>query len=141
MWRLETHTTSGPSSSCCSFSTGRSTTGPVGGTVRRPNICRGWPRGSRARGGPGAPAGAVPSFDPARHLRRVRAPGKAARAEVLHLAERFGETPFVSARPPWECLVVDRLDHGRSAYILKISRHCRRAAAGELFLRQAAAAP
>ncbi|WP_223779363.1 wax ester/triacylglycerol synthase family O-acyltransferase [Streptomyces sp. 135] len=85
---------------------------------------------------------AVPSFDPARHLRRVRAPGKAARAEVLHLAERFGETPFVSARPPWECLVVDGLDHGRSAYILKISHAI---ADGlrlrELFLRQAAAAP
>jgi WS/DGAT/MGAT family acyltransferase len=84
----------------------------------------------------------VPNFDPARHIRRVRAPGTGTPAEVLTLVERFGETPFVPSRPPWECLVVEGLENDQCAYVLKISHTV---ADGlrlrELFLRQSDAAP
>ncbi|MFH8508343.1 wax ester/triacylglycerol synthase domain-containing protein [Streptomyces flaveolus] len=84
----------------------------------------------------------VPSFDPALHIHRVRAPGEATETEVLALAESFSSTPFIPARPPWEGLVIDGLDRGRSAYVLKMSHTV---ADGlrlrEMFLRQSAAAP
>jgi diacylglycerol O-acyltransferase / wax synthase len=85
----------------------------------------------------------------AHHLRRVRAPGGDLDA-VLAVAEPDAAAAFDPARPPWTLTIVDGLDGGRSAVVLRFhhaitdgvggialadrlfdhSRHPRRPAAG-----------
>ena len=62
-----------------------------------------------------------PSFDPARHIRRLSTSGKGTRADLLQLVEGLAQTPFIPGRPLWECYLVDALEDGRTAYVLKIS--------------------
>ncbi|MEU4796683.1 wax ester/triacylglycerol synthase domain-containing protein [Streptomyces sp. NPDC023327] len=80
-----------------------------------------------------------PSFDPARHIRRLSTSGKGTHAELLQLVEGLAQTPFIPGRPLWECYLIDALEGGRSAYVLKISHAI---ADGlrlrDLFLRQSA---
>jgi WS/DGAT/MGAT family acyltransferase len=69
----------------------------------------------------GAPAWVVdPEFDLDHHLRRVRLPHPGSFQQVLHLAGQAAMAPFDRARPPWEAVLVEGLEDGRAAYILKI---------------------
>jgi WS/DGAT/MGAT family acyltransferase len=52
------------------------------------------------------------------HLRRVRAPEGDVGA-VLAVAEPDAAAAFDPARPPWTMTIVDGLDHGRSAVVLR----------------------
>jgi diacylglycerol O-acyltransferase / wax synthase len=54
----------------------------------------------------------------AHHLRRVRAPGAGIDA-VLAVAEPDAVAAFDPARPPWTLTVVDGLERGRSAVVLR----------------------
>lgn len=54
------------------------------------------------------------------HLRRAQIPPPASRAQLLELAQSFALTPFDRARPLWEAVVVEDLDDGRAAYVLKL---------------------
>ncbi|MFB8778004.1 wax ester/triacylglycerol synthase domain-containing protein, partial [Streptomyces broussonetiae] len=62
-----------------------------------------------------------PSFDPSPHIRNVSAPGKGTRADLLRLVEDISQSPFVPGRPLWECYLVEGLEDGKAAYVLKIS--------------------
>jgi WS/DGAT/MGAT family acyltransferase len=61
-----------------------------------------------------------PAFDLRYHLRRVAAPGAGTMRELLDIAGQHAMTPFDRARPPWEALLVEGLEEGRAAYILKL---------------------
>ncbi len=63
---------------------------------------------------------ADPSFDLDFHLRRVRAGGDRSLRTVLDLAATLAMQAFDRARPLWECTVVDDLDDGGAAVLLKI---------------------
>jgi WS/DGAT/MGAT family acyltransferase len=52
------------------------------------------------------------------HLRRVRAP-EGGLGAVLAVAEPDAAAAFDPARPPWTMTIVDGLDHGRSAVVLR----------------------
>jgi diacylglycerol O-acyltransferase len=69
----------------------------------------------------GAPAWVVdPEFGLDHHLRRVHLPHPQSFGQVLELAEQVAMAPFDRAHPPWEAVLVDGLEDGRAAYILKI---------------------
>ncbi|HSW12619.1 MAG TPA: wax ester/triacylglycerol synthase domain-containing protein [Solimonas sp.] len=55
-----------------------------------------------------------------RHLRRIqlRAPGEL--REVLDHAQRLAMAPFDKRRPPWEALLIEGLQDGGAAYVLKL---------------------
>ncbi len=61
-----------------------------------------------------------PNFDLSFHLRWLRAAGRGTRRDVLDLAEPIAMQGFDRARPLWEITVVDGLEDGRSAVILKL---------------------
>lgn len=61
-----------------------------------------------------------PSFDLHYHLRWVRAFRQNGIEEVLRLAEPMGMQSFDRARPLWEFVVVEGLEHDRAALILKV---------------------
>jgi len=61
-----------------------------------------------------------PNFDLGYHLRRVRLPEPGTIGQLLQLAQQLAMTPFDRARPPWEATLVEGLEDGRSAYILKL---------------------
>ena len=63
---------------------------------------------------------ADPHFDLAYHLRRVRAPEPATFETVLALARTVAMASFDRARPLWEFTLVDGLDDGGAALILKV---------------------
>ncbi|MFJ8746005.1 acyltransferase domain-containing protein [Embleya sp. NPDC127516] len=65
----------------------------------------------------------APHFNPARHVHRVSVPGRGTRHDLLTLAEALTQSPFVPGRPPWESYLVEGLEDGTCAYLLKIS-HC-----------------
>jgi len=58
-------------------------------------------------------------FDVRNHLHRIRL-GSATMRELLDLAESLYDRPFQPGRPPWEGLVVEGLEGGRAAYVLKM---------------------
>ena len=58
-------------------------------------------------------------FDLRYHLRRVALPAPGTFRQLLDTACSFGQTPLDRTRPQWESLLVDGLDGGRSAYVLK----------------------
>ncbi len=71
--------------------------------------------------GVGAPSWAVdPGFDVAHHLKRARAPRPGEIGQVLEMAEAMGMKPFDRTRSPWEATLVEGLEGGRAAYLLKI---------------------
>jgi len=61
-----------------------------------------------------------PDFDLTYHVRRVRLPEPGGIDAVLELAERVAMTPFDRARSPWEGVLVDGMEGGRAAYLLKL---------------------
>jgi WS/DGAT/MGAT family acyltransferase len=54
------------------------------------------------------------------HLRRVRLPEPGTDRQLLDLAQTLAMTPFDRFRPPWEAVLVEGLEKGRAAYILKL---------------------
>ena len=71
--------------------------------------------------GLGRPVWAVdPNFDLHYHLRRVRLPKPGSFDQVLELAEKAAMTPFDPARPPCEAILVEGLEGGQAAYVLKV---------------------
>lgn len=63
---------------------------------------------------------ADPDFDLDYHLRRVRAAAPGTQREVLDLAAQIAMMPFDRKRPPWEAVVVEGLEGGRAAYVVKV---------------------
>jgi diacylglycerol O-acyltransferase len=59
-------------------------------------------------------------FDLDYHLQFRRAPGKRDEQAVLGVAEHLAEQDFDRARPLWECFVVEGMEDGRAALIMKI---------------------
>lgn len=59
------------------------------------------------------------AFDLDYHLRRVRAPGHGALRDVLDLAEPWATAALDDARPLWEFTLVDGVEGGRAAFVLK----------------------
>jgi WS/DGAT/MGAT family acyltransferase len=60
-----------------------------------------------------------PAFSLDYHLRRVRAPHPGSIRSVLDLTEPWATSALDPARPPWECTLVEGLDGGRAAFVLK----------------------
>jgi diacylglycerol O-acyltransferase / wax synthase len=61
-----------------------------------------------------------PGFDIRYHVRWVHAPGEGTLRDVLDLAEPLAMQGFDRARPLWEFTVVEGVEGGRSAIIMKI---------------------
>ena len=61
-----------------------------------------------------------PNFDLANHVRHIALPGTGSMRQLLDLAALFTADPFDRVRPPWQFLVVDNVEGGRSALISKI---------------------
>ncbi|KUL53151.1 hypothetical protein ADL30_20595 [Streptomyces sp. NRRL S-1521] len=80
-----------------------------------------------------------PQFAVTDHLQRVVVSGKGSREDLLRTAENLAELPFRPGRSPWDGYLVEGLEDGSTAYLLKISHSI---ADGmrlrKLFLRQAA---
>jgi diacylglycerol O-acyltransferase len=62
-------------------------------------------------------------FDLTYHLRRVRVPAPGGFDQVLKLAAASAMTPLDRERPLWEATLVEGLDDGGAAYLLKL-HHC-----------------
>ena len=54
------------------------------------------------------------------HLRRTRLAGDGSRAALLEFAQGFGLAPLDRTRPLWQATLVEGLDDGRAAYVLKL---------------------
>ncbi len=54
------------------------------------------------------------------HLRRVSLPAPGSERQLFDLAQTLAMGPFDRARPPWEGTLVEGLEAGRAAYILKL---------------------
>jgi diacylglycerol O-acyltransferase / wax synthase len=63
---------------------------------------------------------ADPNFDLAYHMRRVRAPEPGSFGCVLDFARNAAMAGFDRARPLWEYTVVDGLEDGRAALVIKV---------------------
>ena len=59
------------------------------------------------------------NFDLEYHLQRARLPFGTDLKDLLSFAESFALRPLDRTRPLWESVLVDNLDGGRAAYILK----------------------
>ncbi len=62
----------------------------------------------------------APDFDLDWHVRRVAAPPPHTFATVLDFARKSGMAAFDPARPLWECTLVDGLEDGGAAVVLKV---------------------
>jgi diacylglycerol O-acyltransferase len=89
------------------------------------NLVRAMPR-FRQRAEPDPLSIAPPRWEPdpwfnlSFHVARVTAPGLGTRRDVLDLASKLAMDSFDLARPLWRLVIVDGLDEGRSALILKL---------------------
>jgi len=54
------------------------------------------------------------------HVRRTHLPGEGTMAQLLELAQTQALTPFDRSRPLWEGTLVEGLEGGRAAYLLKL---------------------
>jgi len=61
-----------------------------------------------------------PHFDLGYHLQRVRLPEPGTMRQLLDLAQGILARPLDKARPPWEAVLVEGLQDGRSGYLLKV---------------------
>jgi diacylglycerol O-acyltransferase len=59
-------------------------------------------------------------FDLDYHLRRARLPGDGSMASLLSFAASFAIAPLDRQRPLWEAMLLDGLDGGQAAYLLKM---------------------
>lgn len=64
-----------------------------------------------------------PTFELDRHLRRERLGPEADLRAVLDRAAEIASAPFDRERPLWEAVLLEGLDSGRAAYVLKL-HHC-----------------
>jgi diacylglycerol O-acyltransferase len=72
----------------------------------------------------GAPAWVTEAeLDLGYHLKHVHLPAPGTLGQVLEIAQSVAMRPFDLTRPLWEAVVVDGLEGGRAAYILK-AHHC-----------------
>jgi WS/DGAT/MGAT family acyltransferase len=62
---------------------------------------------------------ADPHFDLGYHLQRTRLPAPGRFRELLDFAQSVHLRPLDPARPPWEGILVEGLEGGRAAYLLK----------------------
>jgi diacylglycerol O-acyltransferase / wax synthase len=76
-----------------------------------------------------------PDFDIRYHARHVRLPDGGGRRALLDLAERVGQVPVDPARPLWEATLVDGLDDGSAAMLLKFHHAITDGAGGTQLLR------
>jgi diacylglycerol O-acyltransferase len=60
------------------------------------------------------------SFQLDYHVRRTRLPGAGTMAQLLELAQTEALAPFDRSRPLWEGTLIEGLEGGRSAYLLKL---------------------
>jgi WS/DGAT/MGAT family acyltransferase len=60
------------------------------------------------------------SFQLDHHLRRTRLPGAGTMAQLLELAQTRALAPLDRSRPLWEGTLVEGLEGGRAAYLLKL---------------------
>lgn len=71
--------------------------------------------------GVGSPAWVVDrNFDLHYHVRRLALPSGSTWADALHLAEQLAMVPFDRSRSPWEATLIEGLEDGRSAFLLKL---------------------
>ncbi len=61
-----------------------------------------------------------PYYDPGYHVRRARVPGSGTMRDLLDLAAPLAMQAFDKDRPLWELLLVDGLEGGRSAAVMKL---------------------
>ncbi|GAC1619859.1 MAG: wax ester/triacylglycerol synthase family O-acyltransferase [Nevskia sp.] len=61
-----------------------------------------------------------PDFSLDYHLRRVRLPEPGSERQLFDYAQTLAMTPFDKARAPWEATLVEGLEGGRAAYVLKL---------------------
>jgi WS/DGAT/MGAT family acyltransferase len=62
-----------------------------------------------------------PDFDLSRHLRILRAPARGTLQDLLDVVQVEVARPLDASRPLWEAILVERLEGGRSAVIIKMS--------------------
>ena len=60
------------------------------------------------------------AFDLGYHLRRVQLPAPGSERQWLDLAQSLAMTPLDKARPPWQGTLIEGLEGGRAAYVLKL---------------------
>jgi diacylglycerol O-acyltransferase len=63
---------------------------------------------------------ADPEFDPGYHVRWLRAPGDGSLRALLDLAAPIAAQDFDRARPLWELMIVEGLEGGRAALVMKL---------------------
>jgi WS/DGAT/MGAT family acyltransferase len=61
-----------------------------------------------------------PAFDLDLHLRRVRVAGSGGRRHVLDMAQTMATSGFDHALPLWEAVLVEDLDDGEAALVMKV---------------------
>lgn len=61
-----------------------------------------------------------PRFDLDAHLDFVTLPAPGSVRQLLDLAQSYAMEPFDRTRPPWSAVVVEGLEGGRAAYVLKL---------------------
>ena len=61
-----------------------------------------------------------PDFDLDYHVRRQRLPAPGSERQLLDAAAILAMTPFDKARAPWEATLIEGLEGGRAAYVLKL---------------------
>jgi diacylglycerol O-acyltransferase len=62
----------------------------------------------------------APDFDLSWHVRRIGAPEPRTLAAVLEMARSMGMAAFDPARPLWEFTLVDGIEDGRAALVMKV---------------------
>jgi diacylglycerol O-acyltransferase len=62
-----------------------------------------------------------PDFDLDHHLRFARLPGSGSMADLLDVVQEEVTAPLDSARPLWEALLLEGLEGGRAAVVMKMS--------------------
>ncbi len=60
------------------------------------------------------------AFDLGYHLRRVVLPAPGSERQLLDLAQSLAMTPLDKTRPPWQGTLIEGLEGGRAAYVLKL---------------------
>lgn len=61
-----------------------------------------------------------PDFNLDYHLRHISLPAPGSDRQLFDAAQNLAMTPFDRARSPWEATLIDGLEGGRAAYVLKL---------------------
>jgi WS/DGAT/MGAT family acyltransferase len=60
-------------------------------------------------------------FDLTYHLRRVSLPSPGSRRQLLDFVQAMAMAPLDTTRPPWEAVLIEGLEDGQAAYVLKLN--------------------